>query len=46
MDDTELETLWERIREAMRLGTESGMAIVTLELRDAETLWSMAEQAS
>jgi hypothetical protein len=42
----ELETLWERIREAMRLAAISGEAMVTLEMRDAETLWIMAEQGA
>ena len=42
----DLETLWARIQEAMRLAVLSGNATVTLELRDAETIWTLAERGA
>ena len=42
-DTVDMETAWERIKEAFRLAVESGHAEVTFELRDAESLVVMAE---
>lgn len=43
-DSGGVEALWARIREAVRLANLEGMAQVTLELRDAESLIVMAER--
>lgn len=44
-DQPELEPLWARIDEALRLALLQGLGQVTLELRDAETLVVLAERA-
>ena len=41
--DAGIEALWERVKEAVRLGCAAGMSEVVLELRDAESLIVMAE---
>lgn len=40
----DLETLWARLYEALRLASLSGADCVLFEIRDAETLLNLAEQ--